>query len=143
MEYVHADVDRKGITGTVYDVRADAPTTQLAVAEAALSREIAQMLAYGVAADVDEAGIRGTYPDYAARARNQVRTAQAIVHARQAIRTLMSIQGSDALTEDSPLQRIWRDSEVASRHAICNPAISAQVYGRGLLGNTDNLMSMV
>ena len=85
----------------------------------------------------------GHLPGLAVRARNQMRTAQAIVHAREAIRTLISIQGSDAFTEDSPLQRIWRDSEVVSRHAVCNPAISAQVYGRGLLGYTDNLMPMV
>jgi len=46
-------------------------------------------------------------------------------------------------SESHPLQRIRRDSEVASRHAGCNPAISAEVYGRALLGFTSGVTSLV
>jgi hypothetical protein len=63
-------------------------------------------------------------------------TAQAIVHSGEAIRELVSAHGAASFGDSHPLQRIWRDSEVASRHAIANPAIGAEVYGRALLGFT-------
>lgn len=69
--------------------------------------------------------------------------AQAVVNAREAIRELLSAHGSASFNESHPLQRIWRDSEVASRHAGCNPAISAEVYGRALLGHTSGVTSFV
>jgi hypothetical protein len=64
-----------------------------------------------VAADVDEAGEKTIFPEVVGRARYKMRIAQSIVHARDAIRVL-SLQGSGGLAESSPLQRMWRDSEV-------------------------------
>ena len=143
LDLVDAESRQRGITGTIYDVRTGAPTAQLAVADAANSLEIAEMLAYGVAADVDEAGERGIAPDYVARARNKMRIAQSVVHARDAIRTLVSVHGSGGFAESSPLQRFWRDSEVASHHAVCDPAIAAEVYGRALFGVADPIAAFV
>ena len=54
----------------------------------------------------------------------------------------MSVAGSSAFAESNPLQRIWRDSEIASRHAVANPAISAEAYGRVLLGITDPVIPL-
>ena len=62
------------------------------------------------------------------------RPRRGIVEAREAIRELMSVAGSSAFAESNPLQRISRDSEMAGRHAVSNPSISAEVYGRLLLG---------
>ena len=53
------------------------------------------------------------------------------------------MHGSAGFAESSPLQRIWRDSEVASRHAVANPAIGAQVYGRALLGLGEGITPLV
>jgi alkylation response protein AidB-like acyl-CoA dehydrogenase len=72
-----------------------------------------------------------------------MRVSQAIVNARDAIRELVSAHGAASFAESNPLQRIWRDSEVASRHAVANPAINALVYGRALLGITDGVTTMV
>jgi 3-hydroxy-9,10-secoandrosta-1,3,5(10)-triene-9,17-dione monooxygenase len=143
MELVLADSRQRGLTGTIYDVRADAPTAQLAIANAAASIEIAELLAYGVAADVDAAGEKGIFPDLVGRTRNKMRIAQSIVHARDAIRTLMSLQGSGGFAESSPLQRMWRDSEVGSRHAVCDPAVASEAYGRALFGVTATVAPFV
>jgi alkylation response protein AidB-like acyl-CoA dehydrogenase len=128
-----------------YETQADAPTVQLAVAKAASMIDVAEMLAYRAAADVDEAARLGVFPAYAARARVRMDTAQSIVNAREAIRELVSAYGASAFaeTETNPLQRIWRDSEVASRHAIANPAIGAEVYGRALLGHTGGVTPLL
>jgi alkylation response protein AidB-like acyl-CoA dehydrogenase len=70
-------------------------------------------------------------------------TVQAIVSAREAIRELISAHGASSFAETNPLQRIWRDSEVASRHAIANAGIGAEVYGRALLGFTDGVTPLI
>jgi len=54
--------------------------------------------------------------------------------ARDAIDVLMSAHGASSFAEFNPLQRIWRDSETAGRHAVLSPDISAEVYGCALLG---------
>jgi alkylation response protein AidB-like acyl-CoA dehydrogenase len=59
---------------------------------------------------------------------------QAVVNAREAIRILVSAYGASGFAESSAIQRIWRDSEVASRHPSVNPDIGAQAYGQALLG---------
>ncbi|WP_084298580.1 hypothetical protein [Mycobacterium genavense] len=63
-----------------------------------------------------------------------------IVEAREAIRELIAVAGSSALAESSPLLRIWRDSEMASSHAVANHSISAEVYGRVLLGSDEPMV---
>ena len=34
----------------------------------------------------------------------------------------------------NPLQRIWRDSATAARHAVVLPVVGYEVYGKALLG---------
>ena len=70
-------------------------------------------------------------------------TVQAVVNAREASRELMSAHGASAFAESSPLQRIWRDSEVASRHAIVHTGIGTEVYGRALLGVTGGITPLI
>ncbi|MEP7203008.1 MAG: hypothetical protein ABI894_10385 [Ilumatobacteraceae bacterium] len=41
------------------------------------------------------------------------------------------------------VQRIWRDSEIASRHAVVAPEISALIYGRSLMGFTEGVSFLV
>lgn len=135
---------KRGVTYTEYEQQKDSPTFQLAVARAASLLDCAHLLAYRACADIDEQALAGNFlPDYAARARVRMDTGQSIVLARDAIRELVSAHGAGSFAEVNPLQRIWRDSEVASRHAVANPEISAQVYGRALLGFTEGITPLV
>ena len=43
-------------------------------------------------------------------------------------------QGASSFGESNPLQRIWRDAETGSRHAILNPEVATEIYGQSLLG---------
>ncbi|MEJ2889636.1 acyl-CoA dehydrogenase family protein [Actinomycetospora aeridis] len=143
LDLVIEKAPKRAISYTFYDVQTDAPTFQLAVAKAASLVDAAHLFAYRAAADIDQAAADGVYPDYAARARVRMDTGAAIENAREAIRTLVSAHGAGSFAEASPLQRIWRDSEVASRHAVISPAISTEVYGRALLGLTDGVTALV
>ena len=129
----------RGISYTYYETQAQAPTVQLALANAASLTETAELLAYHAAAQIDHMAHQGTFPDYHSRARIRMDAVQAIVHAREAIRELLSIHGASSFADSSPLQRIWRDSENGSRHAAVNPAIGAEIYGRSLLGITEGV----
>jgi len=143
LDLVMEKAGNRGIAYTEYRTQAEAPTVQLAVAKAASLIDTAELLAYRAAAEIDEAGRRKQLPGYLARARTRMNIAQAVTSAREAIRELVSVHGSSSFGEANPLQRIWRDSEVASRHAVCNPAISAQIYGRALLGFTEGITPLV
>jgi 3-hydroxy-9,10-secoandrosta-1,3,5(10)-triene-9,17-dione monooxygenase len=143
LELVLEKAPKRSISYTFYDVQTEAPTVQLAVAKAAALVDSAHLHAYRAAADIDQAAADGVYPDYAARARVRMDTGWAIEQAREAVRVLVSAHGASSFAESSPLQRIWRDSEVASRHAVINPAISSEVYGRALLGITDGVTALV
>ncbi|MEV8610941.1 acyl-CoA dehydrogenase family protein [Amycolatopsis sp. NPDC051373] len=143
LDVVLGKAPQRGIAYTYYDRQTDAPGFQLAVAKAASLVDSAHLHAYRAAADIDEAAHRGVFPDYAARARVRMDTGRAIIFAREAIRELVSAHGASSFAEVSPMQRIWRDSEVASRHAVANPEISAEVYGRALLGFTSGVSPLV
>ncbi|WP_328609714.1 acyl-CoA dehydrogenase family protein [Amycolatopsis sp. NBC_00345] len=143
LDLVVEKAPRRTMTYTFYDNQAVAPTTQLAVAQAASLIDSAHLHAYRAAAEIDEAAARGTYPDYDARARMRMDTGVAAVNAREAIRILMSVHGAGSFAEANPLQRIWRDSETGSRHAIVNPEVSAEVYGKSLLGIRGTVTDLV
>jgi alkylation response protein AidB-like acyl-CoA dehydrogenase len=116
---------------------------QLAVARSASLIDSAHLHAYRAAAEIDEAAAQDVYPDYDARAKSRMDTGVAVTYAREAIRTLVSAHGASSFAEVSPLQRIWRDSEVASRHAVVHPEISAEVYGKSLLGLRGDVTPLV
>jgi len=50
---------------------------------------------------------------------------------------------ADLFAEASPLQRIWRDSSVAARHAVVLPVVGYEVYGKALLGREDHITPLV
>lgn len=125
---------RRPMMLTSYTTMAEAPTVQLAVANAAASRDSALLHAYRAAADMDETARAGGYPDYAARARIRMDTGTAVVRAREAVTSVVSAQGASAFSQANVLQRVWRDIEAGSRHGVLNPEVAVEIYGQSLLG---------
>jgi 3-hydroxy-9,10-secoandrosta-1,3,5(10)-triene-9,17-dione monooxygenase len=62
---------------------------------------------------------------------------------RDAIDTLMSIGGANAFAEKSPLQRMWRDANIATRHALLATESALEIYGQALLGVKGSISPMV
>jgi alkylation response protein AidB-like acyl-CoA dehydrogenase len=143
LDYVIEKAHKRSITYTVYEQQVNAPTFQLAIARAANLVDSAHLHAYRAAADIDDAARDGRQLDYTARARVRMDTGYTAESARDAIRVLCSAHGAASFADASPLQRWWRDSEVASRHAVVHPEISAEVYGRALLGFTEGVTPLV
>ena len=134
---------QRKLTLTSYASQAEAPTIQLAAANAASLADSAQLHAYRAAADIDGASQAGVFPDYDARARMRMDAGAAAVHARAAVRIVCSAQGASSFGESNPLQRIWRDIEAGSRHAVLNPEVAAEIYGKSLFGIRGTVSVMV
>ncbi len=143
LEFVVEKASTRGIAYTTYDRQVTAPTVQFAVAKAAILIDTAHLHAYRAADAIDSAARSGEAFSYVERARMRMDTGYVAETAREAIRILCSAHGASSFAESSPLQRIWRDAEVASRHAIINPEINAEIYGRALLGLTENITALV
>lgn len=83
---------------------------------------------------VDEFAAAGEYPDVATRTRIRMDVGQALRLLRTSMHHLLDIGGAGSFAEACPLQRDWRDLEVASRHGVLNPQIAEEAYGRLLVG---------
>lgn len=133
----------KGISYTFYERASESPSTQMQVAEAAQLIDTASLHLMRAADDIDDWAGRDAYMPVLNRARARMDTGYVARRCREAIDMLLSVQGAGSFAEVSPLQRIWRDQETGSRHAVINPAISTELYGRALLGIEDQVTPLI
>lgn len=134
LELVIAEVSAPAPASLPGMTRASSPSVQLALAEAATLVDTAHLHAYRAAADIDDAARSGRTLDLRDRARIRMDAGHAARCAREAVRGLCSARGASCFAESSPLQRMWRDVEVASRHPLISAELASEVYGRLLLG---------
>lgn len=73
------------------------------------------------------------------KARMQADCGYAMKLVRQATETLMDIAGPSSFASSNPMQRLWRDVSVGSRHNALNSRLSLELYGRAMLGQESNL----
>jgi alkylation response protein AidB-like acyl-CoA dehydrogenase len=143
LAYALSKAASKPISYTFFATQRESVGFQLQIAEAARLIDTAHLHAFRAADAVDEAAARGEYPDFLARARTRSDTGYVAECITRAIDILLSAHGAGSFAETNPLQRIWRDSATAARHAIVSPAVSYEVYGKALLGVTDSITPMV
>jgi len=130
LELVTRKADSKAIAYTFYAAQAEST-------QAALMIDTAHLHAYRAADDIDRAAQAGVYPDLLLRARVRADTGWVLEHITKAIDTLLFAHGAGSFAQANPLQRIWRDSAVAARHAVALPMVNYEVYGKALLGRPD------
>ena len=130
------EVVRRGkpIAYSTYDRSIDAPSVQLAVADAAALLDTAELHAHRSADAIDAAAAAGTQLDRATRARARSDIATVATRCREAVALLLDVAGASSFATTSPLQRTWRDLEIICRHGLVNVGLSREIYGRALLG---------
>ncbi|MFJ4778906.1 acyl-CoA dehydrogenase family protein [Streptomyces sp. NPDC088762] len=143
LEYVREQVHTRPVAGSTYAHQADSPTTQLDLAAAAVKVDTALLHARRLADTVDSHARAGENPDLATRARGRMDSTHVAQQCREAIDLLVTVYGSSAFSESNPLQRIWRDINVGSRHAGFGMGIPEQVYGRALVGKNPRDISLL
>lgn len=124
----------KPVAYTTFKQAKDSPAHQIEFAEAVNAADMAHLLVARACADIDAAAARQEKMDPMIRARVRMDTGQAAKLCREAINRMLSVNGAGSFANANPLQRIWRDSEVASRHAFVLPEVANLVYGRALFG---------
>ncbi len=143
LQYVIEKAPQRSIAYTLFQKQTDSVAFQLQIAEAAVKIDTAHLLAYQAADDIDEAAASGVYPDYMRRARIRAYSGAAIRNITEAIDILLSAHGAGSFALSSPLQRMWRDSNTAARHAVILPTVSDEVYGKALLGLENTVTPLV
>ncbi|MFH8802125.1 acyl-CoA dehydrogenase family protein [Streptomyces sp. NPDC017936] len=144
MDVVTASLAKgRGISYTFYEKAGESPSTQIQLAEAAQLIDTARLHLMRAADDIDSWAARGEYMPFETRARVRMDTGYVARRSREALDLLLSIQGAGSFAEANPLQRIWRDQETSSRHAVINPAIAGELYGRSLLGIQEQVTPLI
>ncbi len=145
LRFVMEKAPKRGITYTKFEHQVDSTAFQLQVAQAAMLIDTAHLHAFRAADDIDRAAAKGEKLPYVARARVRYDTAYAITKIREAIDALVSAHGASSFADVSPLQRIWRDSNTAGRHAVADPLVNQEIYGKALLGipYEDNITPLI
>jgi len=143
LEFVRQKANSRTIAYTFFEKQSSSVAFQLQIAEAALLIDTAHLHAYRAADDIDQAALRGVYPDSFIRARVRADTGYVVEKITQAIDKLLFAHGSAGFADASPLQRIWRDAAVGSRHAVCLPPIGYELLGKALLGVENNVTPLI
>ncbi|WP_344164547.1 acyl-CoA dehydrogenase family protein [Nocardiopsis rhodophaea] len=143
LEFVTSKASDKAIAFTFYERQSDSTAFQVDVAEAALKIDTAHLHAYRVADTIDQGAAHGQLPDHLTRARLRADLGHVVENIGAAINLLLHVHGSAAFAESNPLQRIWRDASVAARHAVIQPSIGKEVYGKALLGVDEKITPML
>ncbi|MEC3974471.1 oxidoreductase [Amycolatopsis sp. H20-H5] len=143
LQIVTEKAPKKAISYTFYTAQADSVAFQLQLARAAMLIDTAHLHAYRAADDIDDAARRGSYPDTLARARVRADTGWVLEHVTKAIDILLFAHGAGSFAEVNPLQRLWRDSAVAARHAVTLPAVDYEIYGKALLDRDDQITPLI
>ncbi|MFK0290460.1 acyl-CoA dehydrogenase family protein [Streptomyces sp. NPDC090442] len=133
----------RGISHTFYADAREAPATQTQIAEAAQLVDTAALHLRRAADDVDDWAASGRAMPLPDRARVRMDIATVARRSREALDVLLNVQGARSFADEHPLQRIWRDLETGSRHAMINPAIAHEIYGRALLGVEDQISPLI
>ncbi|MBS0420249.1 MAG: acyl-CoA dehydrogenase family protein [Proteobacteria bacterium] len=124
----------KSVAYTVFAEARNSPAHQIEFANAASLADQAHLLVARACADIDIAAAQHRKLDPRVRARVRMDTGQAAKLCRESINKLLSVNGAGSFAQVNPLQRIWRDSEIASRHAFVLPEMATLIYGRSLFG---------
>ncbi len=142
-EFVLEKATKRSISYTFYKTQTESPSFQLAVAEAGMLVDTVRMHVMRACDDIWSAAAANRLMTYEERARVRMDTGYAAKTAREAMDILLSAHGASSFAESSPLQRMWRDLETCSRHAVVSPEISSEVYGKALVGIEGGVTALV
>ncbi|MFJ5780159.1 acyl-CoA dehydrogenase family protein [Streptomyces sp. NPDC093094] len=143
LELVSAKAAAKPLTFTFYATQAESPVFRHQIAEAAMLIDSACLHAYRAVDAIDRAAREGTYPDELMRARARADAGWVVANVTKAIDLLLFAHGAAGFGENNVIQRHWRDSAVAARHAYIVPGVSLEMYGTALLAEDGNITPML
>jgi len=77
---------------------------------------------------------RNAVPDLEAKLRLRIQNTMAVAQSREAVETLWSCYGANAIYTRDPLQRFLRDTQAINQHFSFNFDIAGSAYGTVAMG---------
>jgi alkylation response protein AidB-like acyl-CoA dehydrogenase len=136
LELFFERIQGRPITYTNYLNKAEAPVTHLQVGEAALTTDSADAHMRLACALLD--GRAGRPLTLLERVKARAHVSAATGHARDAVDGLFYASGASVIQSHVPIQRLQRDIQALSNHAIMHPQTTTELYGRVLCGLDPN-----
>ncbi|MFF8867325.1 acyl-CoA dehydrogenase family protein [Streptomyces sp. NPDC015139] len=133
-----ARLPERKITYTNYASQAEAPLTHLQVADATLKIDQAEFHAYRLADLVDSKNAEGSEWSLEERVRARADMGAVVRLAKEAVDILATASGGSSIYSEGTIQRITRDIQAVSLHALMHPDTNAELYGRVLCGLEPN-----
>lgn len=133
-EAFFARLPQRKITYTGYAKQADAPLTHLQVAAAVRKMDEAEFHACRVAALVDAKGAENAAWTIEERVGARADLGAVCRLAKDAVDILATASGGSSIYTDQPMQRIARDINAVTMHALMHPDTNDELYGRILCG---------
>lgn len=110
----------------------DSSSVRFSVADAASLIDTARLHAYRALADVEQGISKRSQLDPLTQSRIHMDAGTAAKSLRKAVRILLSALGGSSFSATSPVQRIWRDLEIAATHINVSPDGAREDYGKAL-----------
>ncbi|MEV6524479.1 acyl-CoA dehydrogenase family protein [Longispora sp. NPDC051575] len=126
------------LTYTEYPSQADAPVTHLRIAQATMKIDEAEFHAQRLAATVDAKCASGEAWELLERGRSRADEGAAVQLVREASDIFALASGGASAYTSVPIQRVVNDLQTFSLHAMMNPDVNAETYGRILCGADPN-----
>lgn len=143
LELVSAKAATKPLTFTFYKTQSESAVFRHQIAEAAMLIDSAHLHAYRAVDEIDRAASAGEFPNEVLRARARADAGWIVANVTKAINLLLFAHGAAGFAENNVIQRHWRDSAVAGRHAYIVPDVSLEMYGTALLAQGQNITPML
>jgi 3-hydroxy-9,10-secoandrosta-1,3,5(10)-triene-9,17-dione monooxygenase len=112
----------------------DFQAVQVKLARARCLIDSARYLMRESAIAFQDSADKGLVPDLETKLRYRAQNAFAVAQAREAVETLWSFYGANAIYTRDPLQRYLRDVQAASQHFSFNFDIAGAAFGTAALG---------
>ncbi len=132
-------VPHRSIKYTWYENQAEATVTHLQVSEASAKIDAAESIIDRAVADLDrDAEADGEPMDILRRARIRRDTGFSSQLICEAVDLLVSASGGSFALAMNPMNRLWRDTRIASLHGAVCVSTNLELYGRLLCGQKAN-----
>lgn len=138
LDAVKASMGKRAVIGWGYAKQAESQALVRELGQAALEIDGAWMHIRRATEKMDEIAPNRLLSGYE-KAQIQADCGRAMGLLKEAGHRLMDIAGPGAFAKANPLQRYWRDLNVGTRHNALNAGLSAELYGRALLGQPSTL----
>jgi alkylation response protein AidB-like acyl-CoA dehydrogenase len=133
-EAFFARLPERKITYTGYSKQAKAPLTHLQVDAAVMKIDEAEFHAHRLAELVDTKGVQNAPWTVEERVSARADLGAVCRLAKEAVDILATASGGSSIYSDQPIQRIARDVNAVTMHALMHPDTNAELHGRILCG---------